>query len=121
MTNGLVERRARFIYESARLAAEAAHADIVPPKWEDREQEFREQFLGVVAKQCGPDRMTSPEELHQSWMKSYLDMGWTWGATYDRDKKKHPDLVPYQSLSVVERDKDAVFIALCDIARQWIR
>jgi len=39
---------------------------------------------------------------------------------YDREKKIHPDLVPYADLRQLERDKDAVFVALCEIARQWI-
>ena len=34
--------------------------------------------------------------------------------------KTHPDLVPYAQLGQLERDKDAVFVALCEIARQWI-
>jgi len=28
--------------------------------------------------------------------------------------------VPYADLGQLERDKDAVFVALCEIARQWI-
>lgn len=29
-------------------------------------------------------------------------------------------MVPYARLGQLERDKDAVFVALCEIARQWI-
>jgi hypothetical protein len=29
-------------------------------------------------------------------------------------------MVPYAELGQLERDKDDVFIALCEIARQWI-
>lgn len=53
-------------------------------------------------------------------MQAYFEMGWTYGEQYDREKKTHPDLVPYARLGQLERDKDAVFIALCEIARQWI-
>ena len=59
-------------------------------------------------------------ELHGSWMQSYLTMGWTYGEVYDREKRIHPDLVPYSQLGQLERDKDAVFVALCEIARQFI-
>ena len=62
----------------------------------------------------------SPEELHGSWMQAYLTMGWVYGEVYDRTKKIHPDLVPYSKLGQLERDKDAVFVALCEIARQFI-
>jgi hypothetical protein len=116
----LNERRARFVYEGARLAAAAAGAPIVPVVWEEREPAFREQFVRVIERQCGEMRSGSPEELHGSWMQSYYAMGWVYGKTYDRENKIHPDLVPYAELGQLERDKDAVFVALCEIARQWI-
>ena len=53
-------------------------------------------------------------------MQSYFAMEWSYGTVYDREKKIHPDLVPYEQLEQLEKDKDAVFIALCEIARQWI-
>ena len=116
----LNERRAEFVYEGARIAAIAARAPIIPAPWTDREEAFRTQFLAVIERQCGPDRSMSPEELHGSWMQAYYAMGWVYGDTYDRDKRTHPDLVPYARLGQLERDKDAVFVALCEIARQWI-
>ena len=115
-----IERRARFVYEAARLAAEAACAPIVPDHWEEREQAFKDQFVEVIERQCGDHRSSSPEELHGSWMQSYVEMGWRYGEHYNREKKTHPDMVPYAKLGQLERDKDAVFVALCEIARQWI-
>ena len=116
----LTERRARFVYEGARIAAIAAQAPIVPSPWDEREDAFRKQFCDVIDRQCGPQRSTSPEELHGSWMQAYLTMGWVYSEVYDREKRSHPDLVPYAQLGKLERDKDAVFVALCEIARQWV-
>lgn len=116
----LTERRARFVYEGARLAAEAAGAPIIPDHWGAREQPFRDQFREVIERQCGEQRSQSPEELHGSWMQAYFAMGWSYGPEYDHEAKRHPDLVPYADLGQLERDKDAVFMALCDIARQWV-
>ena len=116
----LTERRSIFVYEGARLAAIAANAPIVPKKWEDREEAFRSQFLEVIERQCGEQRSKSPEELHGSWMQAYLTMGWVYGEKYDSEAKTHPDLVPYANLDKQEQDKDSVFVALCEIARQWI-
>lgn len=116
----LTARRAQFVYDAARLAAIAAKAPIIPVPWEEREQPFRDQFLAVIERQCGPQRSNSPEELHGSWMQAYFAMGWTYGEKYNRDERVHPDLVPYAQLGRLERDKDAVFIDLCNIARQWI-
>jgi len=114
------ERRAEFVYEAARLAAIAAKAPIIPDYFDDREPAFIEQFIDVIDRQCGPQRSNSSEELHGSWMQAYLDMGWVYGEEYDREKRTHPDLVPYSQLGQLERDKDAVFVALCEIARNYI-
>lgn len=116
----LNERRAEFVYNGARLAAIAAEAPIIPVEWMEREAAFKSQFLEVIERQCGEQRSKSPEELHGSWMQAYLTMGWVYGDVYDREKLTHPDLVPYASLGQLERDKDAVFVALCEIARQFI-
>lgn len=116
----LNERRAEFVYNGARIAAIASKAPIVPVQWSEREDAFKMQFLDVIERQCGENRSISPEELHGSWMQSYITMGWVYGEVYDRENKVHPDLVPYSQLGQLERDKDAVFVALCEIARQWI-
>ena len=115
------ERRAAFVYDAARLAAIAAGAPIIPAPWNQREDDFREQFLKVIERQSGPNRSSSPEELHGSWMQAYFDRSWTFGEVYDADARKHPDLIPYGELGTLERDKDAVFVALCEIARLYVR
>lgn len=115
-----LERKAEFVYNGARIAAIAANAPIIPEWWDDREKPFKDQFLKVIQKQCGPDRSSDPEHLHNTWMEAYFEMGWVYGEVRDTEKKTHPDLVPYWDLGQLERDKDAVFVALCEIARQWI-
>lgn len=116
----LNERRAEFVYDAARLAAIGSGAPVVPDLWSEREDAFREQFLEVIERQCGEMRSNSPEELHGGWMQAYIEMGWVYGEEYDREAKVHPDLVPYDQLGQLEKDKDAVFVALCEIARLWI-
>ena len=113
-------RRAKFVYEGARIAAIAAKAPIVPEPYDDREEAFRTQFEQVIEKQMGPDRSGSPAMLHKDWVVAYEKMGWVYGPVRDTEKKTHPDMVPYNDLGQLERDKDAVFVALCEIARQWV-
>ena len=120
MSETLTERRARFIYDAARLAAQAAEAPIIPVPWDEREEPFKHQFLEITERQMGDQRSKSPEELHGSWMQSYIAMGWRYGSEYEYEAKIHPDLVPYADLGQLEKDKDEVFILLCEIARQFI-
>src|SRR6266481_1975009 len=118
--NDLTERRCKFVYDGARLAAQAANAPVIPAPWDEREEPFKQQFRDIIDKQTGEQRSRSPEELHESWVQAYLGMGWVYGAKYSRFYKVHPDLVPYAELGHLEKDKDDVFVALCEIARQWI-
>lgn len=116
----LNERRATFVYEGARLAAIAANAPIIPELWAERDDTFRVQFLEVIERQSGTFRSESPEELHGSWVQAYVNMGWKYGPERNTENKTHPDMVPYARLGKLERDKDAVFVALCEIARRWV-
>ena len=116
----LTLRRAKFVYEATRLVAIAANAPAIPKPWSQRESEFRAQFLDVIEHQTGDRRSASPAQLHQAWVQAYREMGWVHGETRDPVKRTHPDMVPYQELGQLEQDKDAVFIALCEIARRWI-
>lgn len=116
----LLERRAIFVYEGARMQAMAMEAPVVPEPWPLRDGAFRAQFLDVIAMMCSPDRKRDPEELHEDWVKAYAAMGWTYGPVRDAEAKTHPDMVPFADLGFREQIKDAVFVALCEIARQWI-
>ena len=51
---------------------------------------------------------------------AHARMGWVYGEVRDPEKKTHPDMIPYHDLGQLERNKDDVFVALCEIARQWI-
>jgi len=114
------ERRCQFVYDGARLANKAAKNSAVPVPWIECEEPFKEHFRRVIEKQCSPDRLDSPADLHQLWVDTYKKMGWVYGPKYSGKDKIHPDLVPYEKLSRQEQDKDVVFFALCEIARQWM-
>jgi len=98
----------------------ASKAPVIPEPWELRDDAFKNQFLDVIEQQCGQNRKTSAKELHEDWVEAYRKMGWKYGRERSITSKTHPDMVPYEQLDVLERDKDDVFIALCEIARKWI-
>ncbi len=47
-------RRAIFVYEGARLHAQMLECPVVPTKWEDREEEFKTQFIRKQARRLPP-------------------------------------------------------------------
>jgi len=112
----LSERRAWFVYEAARIENTAAGRSINPEVWGERSEGFRANMTRAVAKQCGPDALTSPEELHDAWTEAYLKLGWVYGKARDPVLKTHPDMVPFDDLPRDEQEKDAVFYLLCKIA-----
>ena len=119
-TGDLCQRRAIFVYEGARMQAAAMDAPVIPEPWSARDEAFRSQFLTVIEMMCGTNRKSSPEELHDDWVKAYEAMGWAYGPIRDREQRTHPDMVPFDELGFREQIKDAVFVALCEIARQWV-
>lgn len=117
----LIERRAIFVYEAAREQAIAVHAPVIPEHWWERDEAFCDQFLNTIENYCALERLPTPEEAHDSWWRAYEAMGWKYGPERDPVKKTHPDMVPFGELEQHEQDKDAVFLALVEIARSYIR
>lgn len=118
----ITERRAEFIYEVCRLEAIASIRPIVPEPYSGRDQAFRDQFLKTVERLCAPDAPpTTPEAEHDSWMRAYEEMGWAYGPIRDPIAKTHPDMVPFDKLPILEQEKDAVFLAVCQLARDSIK
>ncbi len=117
----LDERRAIFVYEGAILQAVAVDAPVVPESWPERDEAFRDQFVHYVDGLCNAEEFPTPEEAHDSWWRAYEAMGWVYGPVRDVEAKTHPDMVPFAELEQREQDKDAVFLALVAIARDWIK
>jgi len=115
------KKKAVFVYEGARLHASLLRCPVIPARWEDREPEFRKQFITLVKDLCdGTRKFKNPKLAHDSWVQKYTEMGWKWGSEYNPEKKVHPDLVEYEELDPKEKIKDQVFLQLVEIARSCI-
>ena len=117
--NTLINRRAKFVYNAARLLNIAAKDPIIPDTWENREQGFKDYFIEVITETI--NKSLSFEEFHNIWMQKHFAMGWVYGEKEDTIKLTHPHLIPYNQLGQLDQDKDAVIVSLCKIAVQWIR
>lgn len=113
-------RRSVFVYEVARMQAAAMDAPVIPEPWDAREEDFRVQFVELIARYCALDELPTPKEAHDSWWRQYEDMGWVYGPVRDVEKRTHPDMVEYEDLGYEEKIKDAVFLDLVAMARDYI-
>lgn len=118
----LAERRAAFVYEACRLEAMASERIVIPEPYYERDKAFQDQFEKTVTRLCAAETPpTTPEEEHNSWWRAYEEMGWRYGPVRDPVAKTHPDMVPFNELPEAERVKDEIFMAICALARRYIK
>ena len=55
---------------------------------------------------------STPEENHENWMHCKIEQGWKYGEIKDFEKKTHPDLVPFDQLPKIEKDKDIMDVLM---------
>ena len=46
------------------------------------------------------------EKVHNAWMKEKEAQGFSYGKDYDKEKKKHPDMLPYNELKEEVKEYD---------------
>ena len=71
---------------------------------------FSNSNYDVYRKKKTDDIEFLAREEHVRWVKEKLAAGWKYGEVKDRDKKTHPDIVPYEVLPDSEKEKDIVMI-----------
>lgn len=116
--NARLDQISEFIYEATRIEAEWSKRPIVPEKWQERDDKFRNQFIDIINKYMYMDKLPTPEEAHESWVQSYYKMGWKYGNIRNTEKKTHPDLIPFEQLPQAEKDKDAIFLSFVWLAKK---
>jgi hypothetical protein len=62
-----IGRLARLIYEATRVEAEWSGRPIVPETWDQRGEEFRQQFVSVVAEYIESERLPTPKPITPGW------------------------------------------------------
>ena len=105
------------VYEACRQEAIDSGRPIVPELFQQRDEAFQVQFCRTMERLLAPDYAGTPEAEHESWIRAYEKMGWRYGPERDPVAKTHPDMVPFGQLSEAERQKDAIFMACCSVAR----
>lgn len=104
------EEIAQVVHEAMRAFKISLGQD-APEDWQHCPQWMRDSSVAAVQyRKDNPDAPHSAQ--HDQWMDDKLAHGWTFGEVRDDDAKKHPLLIPYEQLPVIERRKDALVSAV---------
>ena len=85
-----------------------------PYNLEPTEDQLNSLINGVMFGLKNPN--ATPEENHENWIKMKISQGWVYGEKKDLEKKTHFDLVPFDELLKIEKDKD---IMDCYMVREF--
>ncbi len=58
----------------------------------------------------------TPEDNHKKWMETKIFQGWKYGDKLDTIHKTHPSIIPFESLSEVEKKKDEMDLLMVKLA-----
>lgn len=99
---------ARAAHEAIRtLQIENKEPNVASP-WKTVGQDIKEScYIGIDRVIENPN-ITS-EALHDSWIVTKTEQGWTYGEVRSEEAKTHPCMVPYADLPPFQRLKDAMF------------
>lgn len=110
--NELLWLIARTCHEVNRAYCAGVTSDWSHQPWDIAPNWQREScYEGVLKHYHNPE--FSPEDSHRSWMAKKIEDGWSFGNLKDETAKTHPNIVPYHTLHIHERTKDAIFSAIC--------
>jgi hypothetical protein len=118
LTTEQIERIAYICHETNRAYCKSL-GDNSQVKWADAPAWQKQSAIAGVIKHLNGH--LNAESSHNSWMEQKLRDGWTYGPTKDADKKQHPSLLPYDSLSLEEKLKDHLFGAIVRQFRDYHR
>jgi len=86
--------------------------DYSQPEWEDAPEWQKESAIDGVRYVLEKNGNVVPPEIHAQWLFKKRDDGWKYGAEKDPERKLHPCMVPFRELSMEQRMKDHIFLAI---------
>lgn len=100
---------AMIAHEVIRALQIAHNEEGIALPWHEVSKDIQESCkIGVKRVYDNPD--ITVEELHDSWVQTKLEQGWTYGPVRDAELKQHHCLVPYDQLSAHDKSKDLLFL-----------
>lgn len=110
-----IQRIAQVTHEAMR-AWQKANGQAPAPPWSRAPKWMKESSVASVSWRLdNPNAPTSAQ--HDQWIAQKKTDGWRFGKMKDANKKTHPMMIPYRSLPLFERRKDALVNAVVDALR----
>jgi len=103
-----VDRIAQVAHAAIR-AHQIAHGQKPHPEWDDAEDWMRDSSREAVRAALEDP---TPGAQHTRWMEERKAQGWSYGPERDDQKKHNPNMVDFDELSLFEKQKDYIIIAL---------
>lgn len=81
-----------------------------PRPWLEKtpEEKF---YVALIVADIAYERSVTPADIHDRWMNTMLQEGWTYGLYKDEMSKTHPCLRPFDQLPPIEQKKDEIFLS----------
>jgi len=102
------ESIAKYCHEANRLYCLAIGDDSQVP-WKDSPDWLKISTIKGV-KYVIENRDVEPADSHNAWLNERMSAGWAYGEVKDVAKKKHPNMVEYNKLPSIQKNKDIIFI-----------
>ena len=104
------EQIAKVAHEVNRAYCRAL-GDTSQPVWEDAPERQRNSVVhGVAFVRANPD--AGPRHNHAEWLREKTEAGWTYEPVKDVEKKEHPCMQEFDSLSIEQQAKDFIFLGV---------
>lgn len=111
-----VEEIAKVAHQANKALCEA-NGDYSQTSWEYAPEWQKESAIDSILAIFNTPK-TTPEDLHEIWMKKKIEEGWVYGEEKDTEKRTHPCIVPYDKLDPFQRAKDKVFVQIVKAIRE---
>jgi hypothetical protein len=110
-----IQRIAQVTHEAMR-AWQKANGQAPAPPWSRAPKWMKVSSVASVSWRINnPNAPASAQ--HDQWIAQKKTDGWRFGKMKDANRKTHPMMIPYRSLPLFERRKDALVNAVVDALR----
>lgn len=105
----------KLCYETTQVFSEIAECRKKVP-WEELTEKEKAPILKIVSTVI-ESRAPSAFDVHNIWVKTMTDFGWTLGKVKNNELKVSPCMVGFHDLSEIEQTKDQIVLNIINAVK----